>query len=308
MSVLVVCYSCSSPGNSDNGLEVLSINVSTSIDSVDITSAFDSVRYIALETSDSCLLKTVKKMVITDQNVYILDDQVYVFDLHGNFSHLIGKKGKGPGELASAMDFIVDATSGNVEINDFMRRQLCIYSRDGTYQGSQEFPFGSVDRFEKSDKGDYIFRHVLSNIAKDGTNFLGYKIYVGNFKDDFVSYRPCYEYDGNMHFEQTFSKNGNKYYFCEILNDTIFEIDSKNNFYAKYYIDFGKNKLPPSIMSIPLEDRVYKLSDKYELATAIDHFYVCPDFVYFTFLHNKEMHNAFVFGDSTLIGTGLAPY
>ena len=69
----------------------------------------DSIRYIPLETSDSCLVGSVDKMLRTAKGEYILVDKeksraIYVFDAAGHFLNRIGKCGKGPAEYSMIED------------------------------------------------------------------------------------------------------------------------------------------------------------------------------------------------------------
>lgn len=102
----------------------------------------DSIRYIPLETSDSCLVGSVDKMLRTAKGEYILVDQeksraIYVFDAAGHFLNRIGKCGKGPAEYS----MIEDVTYGfdAVYVWDNVQDKILKYHTDGTWIAS--FPF-----------------------------------------------------------------------------------------------------------------------------------------------------------------------
>ncbi|MDA3880710.1 MAG: 6-bladed beta-propeller [Prolixibacteraceae bacterium] len=303
ITVAIVAQSCNKTSNTTpSNIESIKINVNASNENLDVSSLIKRVTKIKLETNDRCLLKNIKKIEITKNNLLIFDDFVYVFDLKGKFQYKIGKKGKGPGEIINAIDFIYDQTNKNIELFDFAQNKLIIYSLRGDYIKEIKFPFGLINRFEKKDNGDYVTWKTLNNQKKNKKGFIGNKLQIGNLKNGFKEYKPCYEYDGNYRLSQSFSKCGDKLYFWEMLNDTIFEINAENDFMKKFHIDFGKNKIPEQLLQIPPVDRIFALRDKYEVATAIDNFYYCSKFTYFNFVHNKKLHNVLLTDGSLKLG------
>lgn len=299
-----MCQMCKTIQNPEQNMDVIQLDVNYAKDVINIASLVDSVSHIKLETNDHCLLQRIKKMVITEEELIILDDFIYIFDLKGKFKFKIGNKGKGPGELLSATDFLIDTKNQNIEIYDFTQNKICVFTKAGEYLGEFSFPFGRINRFEKKDNGDYIIWKTLGN-TEDENAFIGHKIYIGNLNDGFVKFKPCYKFDGNLRLNQSFSKCGDNYFFWEMLNDTIFEINPKNEFNKKFYIDFGKNKMPDEILRIPLNERIIEIKDNYNIASAINNFYCIPKFTYFNFLHNKKQYNVFIDDEEFQIGNQI---
>lgn len=298
LTIAVMFQMCKTKPIPERNIDVIEIDVNSSKDNINIDYLVDTVSHIKLETNDYCLLQRIKKMVITEEELIILDDFVYIFDLKGKFKLKIGNRGKGPGELLSSNDFLFDIKNENIEIYDFTQNKVCVFTKKGKYLTEFRFPFGRINRYEKKENGDYIIWRTLGNLG-DENAFIGHKIYIGNLNDGFVKFKPCYKFDGNLRLNQSFSNCGDNYFFWEMLNDTIFEINSKNEFYKKFYIDFGKNKTPDDIRRIPLNDRIFKIKDNYKIATAINNFYCTPQFLYFNFLHNKKQYNVFITDNGT---------
>ncbi len=88
------------------------------MDSIGFTKLFRDFEYITLETNDQSLLGSIKKIIVFDNKMYILDNskgkKVYVFDNEGKFIRSIGKIGKGPGEYSNLEDFTIDKGSGQI--------------------------------------------------------------------------------------------------------------------------------------------------------------------------------------------------
>lgn len=301
--IILVFLSCNSndSGEKSNSLETIPIDVSSSSPSIDFSNLIDSVKHIKLATADNYLLSKIKKMVILENELLIFDDMLYVFDLNGNFKRKIGTKGKGPGELIKPFDFEYDKKTGNVEIFDFNGGKLKVFTIKGDFISEMQFPFGHITRFEKNED-NYIALKSINNIKKEGRRAYGYKIQVGDFENGFAQYKPLYKYDDNLKINQTFTKSGNKIFYLQALNDTIFEIDPQKGFSSSYYIDFRENKIPDEINKLPLFERLSVLHDNYTVASRVNNFYVTPKFKYFNYLYNKNKHNVLVENNEIKIG------
>ena len=69
----------------------------------------DSIRYIPLQTTDSCLIGSIDKLLQTDKDKFVIVDKetavaVYLFDKNGRFLNHIGRQGQGYGEYVSIED------------------------------------------------------------------------------------------------------------------------------------------------------------------------------------------------------------
>ena len=301
--IISVLFSCGNHTSEkkNNKLETIHIDVNSSLPSVDFSNLIDSIKYVKLATDDNCLLRKIKKVLIIDNELFIFDNTLYVFGLDGKFKRKIGEKGKGPGELLTPFDFIYDKKSDNIEIFDFNGGKIKVFSRKGDFKFEKQFPFGGINRFEKLGN-NYIATKSINGQKKEKNGALGYRIQIGNMENGFSQHKPLFLYDSNYVINQTFTKNRDKIFYLEALNDTIYEIDSTKHFSSRYYIDFGKNKMPKKISDLPLYDRFIALKDDFTTATRIDNFYVTPRFKYFSYLHNKKKENVLIVNDVIKIG------
>jgi hypothetical protein len=84
----------------------------------------ESIEYIPLETTDDCLLRTVKSFILSDN--YILHDQgnkFFLFSRSGRFVAQIGNRGGGPGEFYNARSLHIDEKSKQVILYESYRKQ-----------------------------------------------------------------------------------------------------------------------------------------------------------------------------------------
>jgi len=65
----------------------------------------ESVKYIPLETNNSCLIADASFVSLYDEFILVADSKhnVFLFDLNGKFIRKIGIKGKGPGEYQTIL-------------------------------------------------------------------------------------------------------------------------------------------------------------------------------------------------------------
>jgi len=114
-------------------IDIIEIDIDISTESIDIANLVDSSYHIKLETNNKCLLQRIKKLVITEEELIVLDDFIYIFDLKGNFKSKIGSKGRGPGELLGSNDFVFDIKNKNIEVYDFTQDKICVYTNKGEF-------------------------------------------------------------------------------------------------------------------------------------------------------------------------------
>lgn len=110
---------------------------------VGLSEVADSLRYIPLETTDSCLIGSVDKLLLTEAGRFVVVDKeiaasVYVFDADGRFLNRIGRHGQGPGEYNSIED--VTCGGGYIYVWDSSLNKVLKFTEHGGPAG--EFRFG----------------------------------------------------------------------------------------------------------------------------------------------------------------------
>lgn len=104
---------------------------------------FRSIELIPLETSNDVLLVGVKKMLIHQDNYYILDPKqsiIFVFDKFGRFKSKIDNKGQGKGEYSMIQDFTINPFSSNLEVLEAYGK-VHVYDLLGNYIETKTITF-----------------------------------------------------------------------------------------------------------------------------------------------------------------------
>lgn len=119
---IMLLFACTS--RDKNEIPTLSVDLHSS--DVSFEDLFSKIEIIPLETSDSCLLVDVEKIVHVDSLLYVFDSRrpaLYVFDEKGTFVRQISRWGDGPGDHLLISDFMVDKnqqTIGLLSPNGYM--------------------------------------------------------------------------------------------------------------------------------------------------------------------------------------------
>lgn len=152
--ILMLLFSCGKKTNNENNT-----TVSVNLDNVKAISGsvVQDVTYIPLETTDSCLIGRISKIIYRNGKFYIFDKEqnnnVTVFDKEGNYLFSVNKYGEAPGQYIEPMDMDVDE-AGN------------IYIFDNTNQRILKFVENSSDAVDILPIGEYFsdFAYINSDL------------------------------------------------------------------------------------------------------------------------------------------------
>lgn len=114
----------------------------------------DSVRLIPLETNDTILIGRINKIKKFEGHYFVLADekQVFRFDETGKYLGSLNKRGEGPEEYTSIMDFDVYQTSGVSEVWIADYAKIKRYDAvDFSFKSEVSFPL-FVNKFRRIDE------------------------------------------------------------------------------------------------------------------------------------------------------------
>lgn len=137
-------------------------------DSIGYSLFVDSIEYIELETNDTCLIKKISDMAVSEQLLFIFDEPqqtIWIFDRKGNFLNKIYKKGKGPGEYADIHQFEYDDKNNQIAVLSSYQRKLLFYNLKGNHIKTVNLGIKAHD-FKLCPEGGII----LSNAGIDDTS------------------------------------------------------------------------------------------------------------------------------------------
>lgn len=146
---------------------------------VNLSEVADSIVYIPLETTDSCLLSDELQIFYGKDAIFVGDqknERFYRFDKHGSFLNTIGQKGEGPADYTSALNFYVDEIEKYVYIISPQSKTIFIYNYLGEFidriildftpwmiQNSNKKILFYNNRFNRIDKNKNVKELYLTN-------------------------------------------------------------------------------------------------------------------------------------------------
>ena len=237
--IMMLLFACTP--TDENEIPTLSVDLHSP--AVSLEDLFSKVEIIPLETSDSCLLVSIDKIVNVDGLLYIFDGRrpaLYVFDEKGAFVRQISRWGDGPGEHLLISDFIVDKkqqTIGLLSPNGYMG----MYDLYGRFIRQDVLPvkpnYYAIAQF---DTDRWVFwscvredEDGITIVGKDSLNTVS-----GFWRNDRIldmgSLNPFYEYNDNV-------------YFTTAYQNIIYKLTEKG-VHPVYCWDFGKDGIDDEML------------------------------------------------------------
>lgn len=231
--------------NAQSNLAVIPVSTENSIP-LELSGLSKGVSYVKLATEDACLIGEINKLLYVDDYIVVCSDHntIFFFNKNGTFSHKIYHQGKGPGEYLSISDFEIDRKDHVITLLDASKQQLLQYDWDGTFIKKSDLSCWAVG-FQQLNDSMYVL-YSGNQLSEENK----YKLTVYNLSSCNVSahfYPISKEKSSYLHIftDNNFSRCGDEVLLCEIFNDTIYSV-SASKYTPRYYIDFGKQKIPSS--------------------------------------------------------------
>lgn len=104
-----------------------------------LSTIFDGYRHVRLQTPDSCIIRSIDKIIPTDSMLFIQDaSTIFICDYDGKFLKKIDKQGHGKGEYLKINDF--DVHGNLLWILDSQLSKLRSYTFEGTFVREYTLP------------------------------------------------------------------------------------------------------------------------------------------------------------------------
>ena len=137
LSLCIVLYSCNSVSKNDDAQDVPVIDWSENLSTVKLDIAeLANVKYIPLETTDSCLIDVITGAAIGDDTIVLTDSKqgcVFIFDDSGRFVGRINRKGSGPEEYPFMSKTAVDFSKKEVYVYSMLGNRVFAYDFNGVF-------------------------------------------------------------------------------------------------------------------------------------------------------------------------------
>ncbi len=200
---------------------------------IPISSYFESVKPIFLETNENCLIQSIDGIQVIGDYFFILDrkyERLYCFDKDGKFVRRIGNLGSGPGEFSSISDFTID-NNRTIYTLDRATSKIHLYALTGEYISSISLKniggnVGHIQVVEDFLYLDYQPEKIMVNA--DTPLLLKVDKASGEIVDKYLSasehnlgFQLITFRDGSFFY----SKNSNTPYYAPIYSNTVFSLN-----------------------------------------------------------------------------------
>jgi hypothetical protein len=239
VSLAFLAISCKSP---DHGL--YEIDPRTFVENkITLADIADDISYIPLD--DTIPIGITYSIEIKAKNIYISmkDIGIVQYDRQGTFVRIIARKGRGPGEFQYGHDFAVDERTGNIFVVDHSYITK-VYSNNGTFL--REISLKNIGG-EIGWGGDIaIFNSLLFYPNSLGTGNSKYAWVfldtLGNLVASKKNSVPPFQTNAGR--DAAIYKFGNRLFYYNFFNDTIFAILPDLSCKAQYLFAQGEHRWP----------------------------------------------------------------
>jgi len=238
--VLCIIISCSSTQKKEIETtgKVIKIDVSGKI-TENFPDIAQSISMLKLEESNEYPIGEIKKILLTNRKIYILDQQgaksVFTYNRNGTLENVIHHVGLGVGEYVSPDDMDLDKESNNIVILDKNIRKLLFYSEEGKFLSDLRLDF-YVNAFTVKngnfiiDKGNDVYKRTDFN----------YITILNRNADNIANVLPIPDFLNQMAISPNnpLQQLKDTVLYMPSLNNAIYKIYD-NMIEKKYDIDFG---------------------------------------------------------------------
>lgn len=186
---------------------------------------------IPLEVNDSCLIKSIHQLHVTDSFIYVSDGRmrdIFIFDSNGKFVNAIQDKGAGNNEYVNINSFDVDIFHQRLVLADSFSRRIFLYDMRGNLLKTIQLKFPPM-RIVADRNGYFLNLYGGSNLYYEEEALEKHHIHVidslGNVVQVLLPDQTRKRLDISSNQTENRSLEGNLLY-NPVLSDTIYEIST----------------------------------------------------------------------------------
>ncbi len=289
----------------NNSFKTICINP-TNKESIRLSKVFSSLSYVKLSSKESHIVGIIKKLVIFENKIFILDNnnKIFIFDHTGNFINKIDEHGRGTEEYEVIYDFNIDRYDRQIKFTAVLLNKMLCFDLDGNFVRERRIT-NVIYRTKVLIGKDYyiIWANNTSN-NETGINVNNDIIFVTKKWDYISSLLPIKKWEQDFKFDtpNAFSVYDEKISFLKPLNDTIYYI-KPDSITPRFIVDFGKYKIPKDLFEnvtnktyyekIQIQRKFIKKVTDGNFAYFVKNFRENEHSIFFMFSYNMKQMNTF---------------
>ena len=199
---------------------------------------------IPLETSETVLLADVRKIVPSNDLLFILDTELKLrlFDKDGTFIREIGQEGQGPGEYAMLTDFTIDEERKEVYMNDVLK--IVVYDYEGNFKRNISLEDDNLQVLTFcNDKVFYIFPDKKYPEGIKSATLVSVLDLDGKLQKEILAHQL--RRTGDIPFFNNIATDGKSVFYKEEMGQTLYAIKDDFSVDSLCHLDFGKYSFIP---------------------------------------------------------------
>lgn len=195
--VIVAVEGCAGGGRSDS-IYIPSKIGNMEIEDILLNEWVDSVRYVPLETNDSCLISGITQAFYTKERWVIFDymgQSIFLFNSDGSFIKKVGNRGRGAEEYLRTSNIMVDNTTGDIVV--YSSGRVLYYTCDGNFKKSvnlnreSEYPIRNIGMINDGHFICYTYDYSDESAGVEGSGIWELDS-EGNFIKSYGVQNPIY--------------------------------------------------------------------------------------------------------------------
>ena len=296
--LLLLSLSCSDKKSlkylKNDNLFVVDLDKGEKVDTFLSSYLFKSVKCIPLETNDEVLVGDVDKVLVYQNNIYVLDcvdaKGLFVFDKEGRFIRKIGRMGGGPGEYTAIYDFTIDTDNNKIILFDGLRL-LFFNASNGQFERTIV-----IKNSATMSVAQYVNNMLYTDLHEFGPNKTTFMLQsinlsngeiIGKFLDATIYNKGWNEL---VSFDEKCIINtlDSPYLFRQLFMDTIFSLTPQG--ISPYLVIESKDFVSDKDLEKPFEEDpqyYFRLDDKDKIYR-IFNYIITSDLIYFQFHKGRK--------------------
>jgi len=243
--------------NTSQTVRTIEINPADSTDS-GFSDYFEMEQYIVLESADSSLMQSIRKIYIANNKIFILtwgDAQILIFDINGKFISKINKNGRGPEEYSYAVDFSISSNGDTICLFDKELAKLIYYSPNGKFYLSKSLN-ADLETYLALPNGKTVGYSHLNYVEplNDTIYQLWYFDKNGKILDGCLPVRTNV-LGHSIGLASSFNSTNSGNFFIPYTQSIIYKIsEDPFNITPIFKIDFKDKSMPDNLLDLPKKE------------------------------------------------------